>query len=67
MILGAVYMLWMYQRVIFGPVTQPANDRLRDEIMPINKKYPLADLMQACREYPGADNARRITSRPSTA
>ncbi len=38
-----------------------ANDRLRDEIMPINKKYPLADLMAACRDYPGADNARRIT------
>jgi 23S rRNA (adenine2503-C2)-methyltransferase len=29
-----------------------ADDRLRDEIMPVNRKYPLADLMQACREYP---------------
>jgi len=29
--------------------------------MPINKKYPLAELMQACRDYPGASNARRIT------
>lgn len=38
-----------------------ATDELRDAIMPINKKYPLAELMQACREYPGADNARRIT------
>jgi 23S rRNA (adenine2503-C2)-methyltransferase len=36
-------------------------DELRDEIMPINKKYPLAELMAACRDYPGADNARRIT------
>ena len=36
-------------------------DELRDEIMPINRKYPLAELMAACREYPGADNARRIT------
>ena len=29
-----------------------ANDDLRSEIMPINKKYPLKDLMQACRNYP---------------
>ena len=36
-------------------------DELRDEIMPINRKYPLAELMAACRDYPGADNARRIT------
>jgi 23S rRNA (adenine2503-C2)-methyltransferase len=36
-------------------------DELRDHIMPINKKYPLAELMEACRTYPGADNARRIT------
>ncbi|GIL40535.1 23S rRNA (adenine(2503)-C(2))-methyltransferase RlmN [Roseiterribacter gracilis] len=37
------------------------NDELRDRIMPINKKYPLADLLRACREYPAASNARRIT------
>jgi len=38
-----------------------ANDELRTQIMPINKKYPLAELMQACREYPGLNNSRRIT------
>jgi 23S rRNA (adenine2503-C2)-methyltransferase len=38
-----------------------ANDALRSELMPINRKYPLAMLIQACRDYPGADNARRIT------
>ncbi len=37
------------------------SDELRDRIMPINKKYPLKELLQACREYPGASNARRIT------
>ncbi|MCB1449190.1 MAG: 23S rRNA (adenine(2503)-C(2))-methyltransferase RlmN [Nitratireductor sp.] len=37
------------------------NDELRDELVPINKKYPLKDLIQACRDYPGASNARRIT------
>ncbi len=37
------------------------NDELRDIIMPINKKYPLKVLLQACRDYPGSNNARRIT------
>ncbi len=37
------------------------SDELRDVIMPINKKYPLKELLQACREYPGSNNARRIT------
>ena len=36
-------------------------DELRDRIMPINRKYPLAELMEACRTYPGLSNARRIT------
>jgi 23S rRNA (adenine2503-C2)-methyltransferase len=38
-----------------------ADDDTRSAIMPINKKYPLKELMKACREYPGASNARRIT------
>ena len=38
-----------------------ANDELRSQIMPINKKYPLRELMQACRDYPGLSNSRRIT------
>lgn len=38
-----------------------ANDETRSELMPINKKYPLKNLMEACRTYPGASNARRIT------
>ena len=37
------------------------NDQLRDVIVPLNKKYPLAELLEACRAYPGAHNARRIT------
>jgi 23S rRNA (adenine2503-C2)-methyltransferase len=36
-------------------------DDLRDILVPLNKKYPLQDLIQACREYPAASNARRIT------
>ena len=36
-------------------------DEIRNEIVPINKKYPIAELIEACRTYPGASNARRIT------
>ncbi|WP_345096584.1 23S rRNA (adenine(2503)-C(2))-methyltransferase RlmN [Bartonella acomydis] len=37
------------------------HDTLRDILVPINKKYPLARLMDACRQYPGLSNAKRIT------
>jgi 23S rRNA (adenine2503-C2)-methyltransferase len=36
-------------------------DDLRDHLVPINKKFPLKQLMEACRAYPGISNARRIT------
>lgn len=36
-------------------------DALRDELVPLNRKYPIADLLAACRSYPGLSNARRIT------
>ena len=34
---------------------------VRDELVPLNKKYGIDDLLQACADYPGASNARRIT------
>ena len=37
------------------------NDALRDKLVPLNKKYPIKELLEACRTYPGASNARRIT------
>lgn len=37
------------------------NDPTRDELVPINKKYPLKELLGACRNFPGVSNARRIT------
>jgi 23S rRNA (adenine2503-C2)-methyltransferase len=37
------------------------NDELRNKLVPLNKKYPIADLLEACRNYPGLSNARRIT------
>jgi 23S rRNA (adenine2503-C2)-methyltransferase len=36
-------------------------DELRSELVPLNRKYPIAELLEACRNYPGASNARRIT------
>lgn len=37
------------------------NDALRNELVPINKKWPLKDLLEACRNYPGTSNSKRIT------
>ena len=36
-------------------------DELRNRLVPLNRKYPLAELLEACRNYPGLSNARRIT------
>ncbi len=36
-------------------------DDLRNELVPLNKKYPIEELLDACRVYPGLSNARRIT------
>ena len=37
------------------------NNPLRDQLVPLNRKYPIEQLLQACRDYPGASNARRMT------
>ncbi len=36
-------------------------DELRNELVPLNRKYPIAELLAACRNYPGLSNAKRIT------
>jgi 23S rRNA (adenine2503-C2)-methyltransferase len=36
-------------------------DDLRNELVPLNRKYPIKELLEACRNYPGVSNARRIT------
>jgi 23S rRNA (adenine2503-C2)-methyltransferase len=36
-------------------------DDVRDRLVPLNRKYPIAELLEACRSYPGSSNARRIT------
>jgi 23S rRNA (adenine2503-C2)-methyltransferase len=37
------------------------NNPLRDKLVPLNRKYPIEQVLQACRDYPGASNSRRIT------
>ncbi len=37
------------------------HDALRDELVPLNRRYPIADLLEAIRAYPGLSNARRVT------
>jgi 23S rRNA (adenine2503-C2)-methyltransferase len=37
------------------------NDDLRDELVPLNKKYPIAELMEAIKAYPGLGNSNRVT------
>jgi 23S rRNA (adenine2503-C2)-methyltransferase len=36
-------------------------DELRNELVPLNRKYPIKELLDACRNYPGVSNSRRIT------
>ena len=36
-------------------------DEIRNRLVPLNRKYPIAELLQACRDYPGLSNAKRIT------
>ena len=36
-------------------------DDIRDQLVPLNRKFPIAELLDACRTYPGSSNARRIT------
>ncbi|GLQ07947.1 23S rRNA (adenine(2503)-C(2))-methyltransferase RlmN [Sneathiella chinensis] len=36
-------------------------DEIRDVLVPINKRYPIKELLQACKDYPASNNARRIT------
>ena len=37
------------------------NDEVRNKLVPLNKKYPIEELLDACRQYPGLRNAQRIT------
>ncbi|CAN5159759.1 23S rRNA (adenine(2503)-C(2))-methyltransferase RlmN [soil metagenome] len=47
--------------VLLAVSLHATNGALRDKLVPLNRKYPIADLIAACRAYPGLSNARRIT------
>jgi 23S rRNA (adenine2503-C2)-methyltransferase len=53
--------LGTYANTMLAISLHATHDDLRDVLVPLNKKYPIADLLDACRNYPGVSNARRIT------
>ena len=48
-------------RVNLAVSLHAVDDKVRDQLVPLNRRYPIAALIQACRDYPSANNARRIT------
>ena len=48
-------------RVNLAVSLHAVTDEVRDVLGPLNRRYPIAELMRACRDYPSANNARRIT------
>ncbi len=60
-VVPAIYKLGEETRTMLAISLHATNDDLRDELVPINKKYPLEKLLDACRAYPGLSSARRIT------
>src|SRR5689334_24387360 len=48
-------------RVKLAVSLHAVRDELRNELMSVARKVPIRELLQACRDYPGASNARRIT------
>src|SRR5262249_35466633 len=47
--------------VRLGASLHAVRNVLRDELVPLNRKYPIEALLEACRHYPGLSNAKRIT------
>ena len=47
--------------VLLAVSLHAVRDELRDVLVPLNRKYNIAQVLEACRNYPGASNARRIT------
>lgn len=60
-VVPAIYRTGDEIKVMLAISLHATRDELRDVLVPINKKYPLAKLMEACRDYQGLSNARRIT------
>jgi 23S rRNA (adenine2503-C2)-methyltransferase len=60
-VIPAMYKLRELSDVALAVSLHASNDTLRDELVPLNKKYPLSELMAVCREYFKDDNRRSIT------
>ncbi len=60
-IVPAIYDLEKVSNVSLAVSLHAANDELRDELVPINKRYPLAELIAACKVYVAGDKRRKIT------
>ena len=60
-VVPAIYRTGEEIRVGLAISLRAVNDELRDVLVPINRKYPIAELLKACRVYPGVSNTRRIT------
>jgi 23S rRNA (adenine2503-C2)-methyltransferase len=48
-------------RVNLAVSLHAVNDEVRNKLVPLNRRHPIAELIQACHDYPSANNARRIT------
>ena len=48
-------------RVNLAVSLHAVNDKVRDQLVPLNRRHPIAELIQACHDYPSANNSRRIT------
>ena len=60
-IVPAMYRLYEAVDVALAVSLHAPNDALRDELVPINRKYPIVELMQACREYVKGDRKKHVT------
>lgn len=60
-VVPAIYRTGDEIRVMLAISLHATRDELRDELVPINRKYPLEQLLQACRDYPEKSHSRRIT------
>ncbi len=60
-IVPKIHELGLKTRTMLAISLHAVTDELRNKLVPINKKYPIDSLLQACRDYPGLSNSKRIT------
>jgi 23S rRNA (adenine2503-C2)-methyltransferase len=60
-VVPALYRLKQVSDVSLAVSLHAPNDELRDQLVPLNRKYPIKELMKACKEYVKDERSRRIT------